>query len=222
MTEERIITGVKVTHGGEPDGKQLPILLGKTKNNGVEVREIVGDMAYVSEDNLEICEENGVTLFAKTNSAVAAAAATLLDEGFCFNKDAGLLQCPAGELPMRMEKRAAKNGNTYLKYVFSMVKCKKCPLREQCRVGKSKTRCYSITQPNEKNRTRLDFEASEVFRERLEIRHRIEEKNGEMKVAHGLSKADSVGLAAMQLQTYFTAFVVNVKRILTLTTPIPT
>ncbi|WP_236860051.1 IS1182 family transposase [Candidatus Formimonas warabiya] len=218
MSEERIITGIEVTHGGEADCKQLPALLEKSQNNGVEVKEIIGDMAYVSEDNLDTCEEDGVMLFAKTNSAVAAAAASSLDEGFSFNKDAGLLQCPAGELAMRVEKRAAENGNTYLRYVFSKVKCRKCPLWEQCRVGKSKAkeRSYSITQPNEKNRLRLEFEAGEYFRERLKIRHRIEEKNGEMKVAHGLGKADSVGLDAMRLQTYFTAFVVNVKRIVKL------
>lgn len=223
MTEERIITGIGVTHGGEPDCNQLPALLDKTQNNGIQVTEIVGDMAYVSEDNLDTCEENGVTLFARTNSAVAAAALAPLDEGFSFNKDAGLLQCPAGELAMRVEKREAKNGNTYLRYMFSKVKCQKCPLCEQCRVGKSKAkeRGYSITQPNEKNRARLEFEASEAFRERLNIRHRIEEKNGEMKVAHGLGRADSVGLAAMRLQTYFTAFVVNVKRIVKLTEPNP-
>ncbi|MCG9967942.1 transposase, partial [Pelotomaculum terephthalicicum JT] len=75
---------------------------------------------------------------------------------------------------------------------------------------------YSITQPNEKNRLRLEFESSEAFWERLKIRHRIEEKNGEMKVAHGLDRADTVGLVAMRLQTYFTAFVVNVKRIVKL------
>lgn len=50
----------------------------------------------------------------------------------------------------------------------------------------------------------------------MKVRHLIEEKNGEMKVAHGLGRADSVGLIAMQLQTYFTAFVVNVKRIVKL------
>jgi len=223
MTEERIITGIEVTHGGEPDGKQLPALLEKSQNNGVQVEEIIGDMAYVSESNLETCEEKGVTLYAKTNTAVAAAAATPLDEGFCFNKDAALLQCPAGELAMRVVKTAAKNGNTYLKYVFSKVKCKRCPLREQCRVGKSKAKewSYSITQPSGKNRARLEFEASGAFRERLEIRHRIEEKNGEMKVAHGLGRADSMGLAAMRLQMYFTAFVVNVKRIVKLMEPIP-
>ena len=56
---------------------------------------------------------------------------------------------------------------------------------------------------------------SEAFKEKLDIRHRIEEKNGEMKTAHGLRRADSVGLFAMRLQAYFTAFVVNLKRILT-------
>jgi hypothetical protein len=119
---------------------------------------------------------------------------------------------------MRVDKRVAENGNTYLRYVFSKVKCRKCPPNGQCRVGKSKAKeqSYSITQPNEKNRLRLEFESSEAFRERLKIRHRIEEKNGEMKVAHGLDRADSVGLVAMRLQTYFTAFVVNVKRIVKL------
>lgn len=218
MTEERLITGIKVTHGGESDGKQLPILLEKSKETGIEVKEIIGDMAYVSDDNLGVCEENGVTLFARTNSAVAAAAATPLDEGFSFNKDAGLLQCPTGELAMRVEKRRAKNGNTYSRYVFSKKKCQKCPMCQQCHVGKSKAieRSYSITQPSEKNRLRLDFEESEFFRERLKVRHRIEEKNGEMKTAHGLDRADSTGFTAMRLQTYFTAFVVNVKRIVKL------
>jgi len=221
MTEERIITGIEVTHGGEPDGKQLPALLEKSINNGIDVKEVIGDMAYVSGDNLDVCEDKGVTLFSKTNPAVAAAATASLDEGFCFNKDAGLLQCPAGELAMRVEKKTAENGNTYRNYFFSKVKCRKCPICEQCRIGKSKSKCYNITQPSEKNRARLEFEASAAFRERLTIRHRIEEKNGEMKVAHGLDRADSMGLVDMRLQTYFTAFVTNVKRIVKLMIPDP-
>ena len=223
MTEERIITGIGVTHGGAPDCNQLPTLLEKSLSSGVQVKEIIGDMAYVSEDNLDICEEKDVTLYARTNSAVAAAAVAPLDKGFCFNKDAAMLQCPAGELAIRVDKRAAENGNTHLRYMFSKVKCKKCSLCEQCRFGKSKAKeyGYSITQPSEKNRARLEFETGEEFRERLKIRHRIEEKNGEMKVAHGLDRADSVGLAAMRLQTYFTAFVVNVKRIVKLLEPNP-
>ena len=129
-----------------------------------------------------------------------------------------MLQCPAGELSTRVEKRTAKNGNTYLRYIFSKVTCRKCPQREKCRVGRSnaKTRSYSITQASEKNLERLKFEESEYFQERMKIRHRIEEKNGELKEAHGLRKADSRGLFAMHLQMYFTAFTANVKRIVRL------
>ena len=217
MTENRLIAGISVTHGGAPDGLELPKLIEKTQKNGINVTEVIGDMAYVSEDNLEACGEE-ITLIARTNTAVAAAANGTLEKGFCFNKDAGMLQCPAGELAMRVEKRAASNGNTYLRYVFSKVKCKKCPLNEECRLGKlkSKERSYSVTQVSKKNQKRLEFEASEYFKERIKIRHRIEEKNGELKEAHGLRRADSRGLFAMQIQMYFTAFTANVKRIVKL------
>ncbi|MCI9422893.1 MAG: hypothetical protein HFG81_09275 [Dorea sp.] len=129
-----------------------------------------------------------------------------------------MLQCSAGELSTRVERRSAKNGNTYLRYKFSKVKCRKCPQRENCYVGKSnaKVRSYSMTQVSEKNLERLKFEESDYFQERIKIRHRIEEKNGELKEAHGLRKADSRGLFAMHLQMYFTAFTANIKRIVRL------
>ncbi len=70
------------------------------------IRSAQTDMAYVSDDNLEVCGKE-IALIARTNTAVAAAANGNLAEGFCFNKDAGLLQCPAGELSMRVEKKTA-------------------------------------------------------------------------------------------------------------------
>lgn len=216
MTEERLIAGISVTDGSAPDGQQLPDLIEKAEKNGIHVKEVIGDMAYVSEENLDICSEKKIDLVAKTNSAVAAAADNTLEKGFAYNKDAGRLQCPAGEVAMRVEKRNAKNGNTYLNFVFSTKKCKKCPLKETCSVGKKKCHSYSITQVNEKNQKRLEYEKTEAFLERLNIRHRIEEKNGEMKEAHGLRRADSKGLFSMQLQMYFTAFTVNIKRIVRL------
>lgn len=215
MSDDRIITGIKVTDGAQPDGLQLLELIEKSKKNGVDVKEVIGDMAYVSDDNLESCEKEDVTLYARTNSAVAAAANTELEEGFSYSKDAHMLQCPAGHLATRVDYRKASNGNTYANYCFSTKTCKRCPLCEQCKVGKSKTHTYNITQPNEFHKARLEFESSEDFKKKLDIRHRIEEKNGEMKTTHGFQRADSVGLVAMQLQAYFTAIVVNMKRIVT-------
>ncbi len=213
MSDDRIITWIEVTDGSQADGPRLETLIQKTKANGVTVQDVVGDMAYVSDDNLEMCERENVTLYARTNSAVSSAAKAQLDEGFSYNKDAKRLQCPAGCLATRVDKREQENGNTYLRYVFSKKTCQQCPLRDHCRVGQSKTKSYSITQVSETHKVRLEFEESEPFRKKLDIRHRIEEKNGEMKSAHGLQRADSSGLFAMRLQAYFTAYVVNFKRI---------
>ena len=213
MSEDRIITGIEVTDGSKPDGAQLPTLIEKSKQNGVFVSEVVGDMAYVSDENLAVCKENNVELYARTNLAVAAAANAQLAEGFSYSKDAHMLQCPAGHLAMRVEKRNAANGNAYRNYCFSIKKCKVCPMRETCKVGKSKCHTYSVTCVNDAHKARLEFERSEEFSNKMRIRHRIEEKNGEMKIAHGYRRADSVGISAMRLQAYLTAMVVNMKRI---------
>ena len=213
MSDDRIITGIEVTDGAQNDGKQLPKLIEKSKKNGVDVKAVVGDMAYVSDDNLETCEKEKVTLYARTNSAVAAAANSELDEGFTYNKDAHMLQCPAGNLAMRLDSRQGASGNSHLKFVFSKKICKKCPLFEQCKINKGPEYSYCFTDPNEEHKARLEFENSEEFSKKLEIRHRIEEKNGEMKTTHGFQRADSVGKFAMLLQAYLTAVVVNMKRI---------
>ena len=78
MTEDRLIAGISVTHGGAPDGQELPGLIEKAQKNGIRVTEVIGDMAYVSDDNLEACGE-GISLIARTNTAVAAAAYRKLD-----------------------------------------------------------------------------------------------------------------------------------------------
>lgn len=87
MSEDRIITGIKVTDGAKPDGIKLPELIEKSKENGADVKEVIGDVAYVSDENLEVCEKEAVILYARTNSAVVAAANTELEEGFSYSKD---------------------------------------------------------------------------------------------------------------------------------------
>ena len=49
MSDDRIITGIEVTDGARLDGLQLPTLIENSKKNGVTDKEVVGDMAYVSD-----------------------------------------------------------------------------------------------------------------------------------------------------------------------------
>ena len=52
MTEERIITAAIVTTGEKNDGKQLQTLIEKSQAAGMDVKTVIGDMAYSEKDNL--------------------------------------------------------------------------------------------------------------------------------------------------------------------------
>lgn len=73
LTEDRLIAGISVMDGGAPDGQELPRLIEKAQKNGIKVTEVIGDMAYGSDDNLEVCGKE-TALITRTNTAVAAAA----------------------------------------------------------------------------------------------------------------------------------------------------
>jgi hypothetical protein len=139
MTEERLITGLQVTSGEASDGSMLKSLVEQSKSNGIDVKEILGDTAYSSIENIKFCDREKMTLIAKSNPVIANAAEPKND-GFEFNKDAALLQCPAGELALTVYKRQGKYDNQYFVYCFSKRKCQKCPYADTCRVGQSKTK----------------------------------------------------------------------------------
>ena len=80
----------------------------------------------------------------------------------------------------------------------------------------AKTKTHNVTIIGETRQKQYDFEQTEYFRQRIKDRYKIEAKNAELKLSHGLGKCKYVGLRGMKLQIYFTAFVANVKRIVKL------
>ena len=91
MTPERIITAATVTTGEKSDGKQLPSLLKKTEDNGVEVDTIIGDAAYSGKENLEMANDKNIAVVAKLNPVITQGhkpKISALDAMFSYNKDA--------------------------------------------------------------------------------------------------------------------------------------
>lgn len=215
MTEERIITGIEITDGSADDGKQLASLVQKSKDNGIAVSEVIGDAAYSHKKNLEYAENNGIKLIAPLHPTISNEHAKDR-KGFIFNKDANTYSCPAGHLAISCYKtNGKKEGNMVLTYNFSKVTCKKCPLQDNCKISK-KTRTFSVTLAKDIHKKQLEFQNSDYYKQRYRQRYKIEAKNSEAKRYHGLGQADSKGKFAMSLQSHFTAFVLNVKRILKL------
>jgi transposase len=218
MTEERIITGIEVTSGEAPDGDYLPKLVEQSKANGIEVKEVSGDMAYSGKDNLDYAKGKGIKIISKLNPVISNGNGQAV-KGFVYNKDADMYQCPAGHLAVRkaMNPKNTKGKNKRITYYFDVKKCEVCPQREGCYKHGAKTKTYNVTILSDVHKEQKTFQETEYFKERAKQRYMIEAKNAELKQAHGLNKADSVGITAMRLQSYFTAVVVNMKRIVTLT-----
>ena len=219
MTEARIITGVEVITGEAPDGEYVKKLVYQSRRNGVIVEEIIGDSAYSSKDNLDYAKEKGIKLISKLNPIISNGTGKAV-KGFIYNKDADTFQCPCGNLAIRKAGSGKKNNadrNQSMKYYFDIEKCKICPRKDGCYKDQAKSKIYSVTILSDAHKEQKEFQETEYFKERTRQRYMIEAKNAELKQAHGLEKADSVGVIAMRLQSYFTAFVVNIKRIVKLT-----
>lgn len=214
ITDERMNTGLEVTTGRAADTKILETLVEKSQKNGIDVEEVLGDKAYSSKDNIDYCNANNIKLVSRLNTVVSNGNSR--DDEFICNKDAGTMQCPEGHLAMRCDIRKGKYDNQYYTYCFSMKKCRKCVRYATCCKSGAKTKTHSITVIGGTRGKQQEFEESEYFKERIKERYKIEAKNAELKQVHGLTRCKYMGLFGMKIQMYFSAFVVNVKRIIRL------
>ena len=218
MTPERIITAATVTSGERGDGPQLPELVDKSRQNGIEVDTVIGDTAYSGDSNLKKAKEEGYRIVAKVNPSISQGSRSE-SEQWEYNKDAGMYICPAGHMAIRKAKQGKKNHlwNQTLTYYFDVEKCKTCALREGCYKAGAKHKTYSVTIKTDTQQEQLTFQETTEFKEiyRNE-RYKIEAKNAELKNVLGYDRAESYGIEAMQMQGAITMFAANIKRIIKL------
>ena len=219
MSEERIITAATVTSGEKTDGKELPELVRKSREAGMEVEMVIGDKAYSEQKNIESAKEGGYELISRLNSIITQGNRTK-EEEFEFNKDAGMYQCKAGHLAVHkyMDKREKekKNKNPRMIYFFDIEKCKCCPYRDGCYKEGAKKKTYSETLKSDAHSEQAEFQETEHFKEKMKERYKIEAKNSELKHRHGYGTASSSGLNSMEMQGAMAIFAVNLKRIIKL------
>lgn len=53
ITEERFISGIEVTTGEASDGKKMQTFVEKSRQNGIDVKEVIGDTAFSTIDNID-------------------------------------------------------------------------------------------------------------------------------------------------------------------------
>ena len=219
MTEERIITAATITSGEKTDGKELPELVRKSRDTGIEVDMVIGDKAYSDKKNIEAAKDCGYELIAKLNNVITQGKRSK-EDAFEFNKDAGMYQCKAGHLAIHKyldkRKKDKKNKNPRMIYFFDVEKCKCCPYREGCYKDGAKKKTYTETIISDTHSAQAQFQETEHFKEKMKERYKIEAKNSELKNRHGYDVASSSGLIGMEMQGAMTIFAVNLKRIVKL------
>jgi radical SAM protein with 4Fe4S-binding SPASM domain len=87
MSDERIITAATVTSGEKGDGQQLPELIKKTEEAGMEVDSIVADKAYSSKENLKMAKENNMRLSARLSSVIDVDGNSYACHGVLYSKN---------------------------------------------------------------------------------------------------------------------------------------
>ena len=216
MTPERIITAATVTSGDRGDGPQLPELVEKSRQNGIEVETVIGDTAYSGDSNLKKAKEEGYRIVAKVAPVITQGYRSE-SEQWEYNKDAGMYVCPAGHLATKLLKHGKKGNNPVYTYFFDVEKCRVCALREGCYKMGAKSKSYSITIKSNTQTEQMAFQETAEFKEiyRNE-RYKIEAKNAELKNVLGYGRAESYGIEAMQMQGAITMFAANIKRIIKL------
>lgn len=217
MSEERIITAATITTGEKNDGKQLEILIEKSKEAGMEVKTVIGDAAYSEKGNIEYANENEMKLVAKLNPAVSQGNRKKDDE-FEFNKDAGMYVCKAGHMAIRKARQGTKGvaKNQVDTYYFDIKKCKVCPCKEGCSKPGAKSKSYSVSIKSDEHSEQAKFQETDYFKEKSKERYKIEAKNSELKHRHEYDVSKSSGLVGMEMQGAMAIFTVNLKRILKL------
>lgn len=217
MSPERIITAATVTSGERGDGRQLPQLIEKTRNNGIDVKTVIGDTAYSGDSNLKQAKEEGFKIIAKVSPNISQGHRSELEQ-WEYNKDAGMYVCPAGHMAIRKAKQGkiGKQNQTRT-YYFDIEKCKTCALRDGCYKAGAKSKTYSTTIKTGTQAEQVAFQETPEFKELYRTeRYKIEAKNAELKNVLGYDRAESYGMDAMQMQGAITMFAANLKRIIKL------
>jgi len=233
-SETGLITAAVVTSGEKTDDKYVRDLVEQSRENGMDVNEVIADKAYSTTENLELADqevldENGnpvlnedgtvkknFTLYSQIHKNISNVLNDKND-GFTFNKDAGMMTCPAGHLATgKFFHPKYKQRNAHYEYRFDVEKCKQCPLREGCYKTGAKLKTYRQTILPELHKDHIEFEKTQAFKDKMRERYKIEAKNADLKHNYGLDRATSYGLENMTMQTALSIFACNIKRIIRL------
>lgn len=203
------ITNIKAMPGNRRDGETTVEAVTAQQAYGLIPGKIIGDTAYSDGQYRKDLKKHGTTLVAPLRDRNLRTRAVYPKSMFHYDEKKETLTCPQG-VTTRESYRDYQKDLTI--FHFPMSRCNKCPVQSQCTNSAEGRRTVGISKVNAELREAEVYNRTEQFKEDMKLRPAIEGKLSELVRYHGLRRARYRGLKKVNLQCYFTAAAVNIKR----------
>ncbi len=213
-SESRVILDCHVSTGAPHETKFfIPRIEATEASHEIQIEEVIADRGYGAGYNMEYLKERGMRSFIPVWSTRVGKPHP---EGFVYDREKDQIICPEGHAMKPYRNRAPAEQKVYhLSYPL----CSQCPRFQTCvepasvRLGKGKLLRRHKHEDFFEEAIRMA--RTQEYRDRRTLRFwKQEGVFAEAKNRHCLRRAKYRGLAKVQIQTYLTTTVQNLKRLL--------
>ena len=213
-TDGLLITSVGVHNGAYVDGEDFEEIYDTAKASGLKIEAVYGDKAYFKKNILDQLKQDDTSAYIPVN----ACSYRIDEELYSYNKDSDEWFCILGNKTIckksKSTVRKGRGAQNYWEYIFDKQQCIDCPKRAECmKCSTSKAKKLHVGLNASEYYEHSQWAKTAEFIEEYKKRAKIENKNAEMKLFHGLARAKGYGIKSVALQAKLTALAVNLKRI---------
>lgn len=229
-----VVVDVEVEGGSSSDQNAMVPALERLGSRGLAPGELLVDMGYTRGTNLVEAARRGTDVIGPVKEGSQRKEQLVGREEFVFggreeSPVPTVERCPEGHQSVGEDWTKTDKGR-YLHTRFDRQTCEECPRRRQCPVMRPELKRDEREGRDRHNRTtnpslRLSAaklmvarqrqrQSEEKFEQTYRYRAACEATNSELKRAHGLSDLTIRGRARIEMDCYFKAAAMNIKRFL--------
>lgn len=207
--DSRFITNIETLPGNKREADNAVEMVTEQQKHDITPSKLIGDTAYSDGKNRKALQEHGTEMIAPLREKNNRTKSILPKSMFDYDEKNNILTCPEG---VRANQSFYDKKNKIRTFHFPLPACGKCPRRSECTNAKEGRRTVGISDNYKVLREAEAYNKTEQFKENMKLRPPIEGKLSELIRYHGMRRARYWGLKKVNLQCYFTATAVNIKR----------
>lgn len=210
----RFITSIKGFSGNRHDSTTMVEQIKEQKKFGLVPEKLIGDAAYTFAEHRKQLDEHGTQLVSPLYTKNNRTKEVFPKSMFLYDREKDTLTCP---MNVTTDAYTFSGEKKIKNFRFLMSKCKECVYKSLCTQADEGRRVVGIAPEHELLMETEIYNQTENFKQDMKLRPPVEGKISEIARQHRLRWARYRGLKKFNLQCYFTAAIVNIKRWIKLT-----